>query len=96
MRIAIDARKLHDYGIGTYVRNLLRHLSRLDSESEYLVICDGEDGPLAGELGPNFRAVTTGARAESAFDQFTVPRLLKQQGVRLYHTPYPVLPVVTV
>ena len=24
VRIAIDARKLHDYGIGTYVRNLVR------------------------------------------------------------------------
>ena len=26
MRVAIDARKLHDFGIGTYIRNLLRHL----------------------------------------------------------------------
>jgi len=30
LRIAIDARKLRDYGIGTYVRNLLRHLARID------------------------------------------------------------------
>ena len=28
MRVAIDARKLHDFGIGTYIRNLLRHLAR--------------------------------------------------------------------
>jgi glycosyltransferase involved in cell wall biosynthesis len=96
VRIAIDARKLHDYGIGTYVRNLLRHLSRLDSESEYLVICDGDEGALQAELGPNFRAVTTGARGDSALDQFTVPRLLKHESARLYHTPYPVLPLVNV
>src|SRR5580765_953877 len=39
LRIAIDARKMRDYGIGTYVRNLLRHLSRLDSETEYILFC---------------------------------------------------------
>ena len=30
MRIAIDARKLRDFGIGTYIRNILIELSRLD------------------------------------------------------------------
>ena len=30
MRIGIDARKLHDFGIGTYIRNLLRQLSSDD------------------------------------------------------------------
>lgn len=34
VRIAIDARKLHDFGIGTYIRNLLKQLARLDRESE--------------------------------------------------------------
>ena len=32
MRVAIDARKLHDFGIGTYIRNLLRHLARIDAD----------------------------------------------------------------
>ena len=32
VRIAIDARKLRDYGIGTYVRNLLRQLARQDHD----------------------------------------------------------------
>jgi glycosyltransferase involved in cell wall biosynthesis len=96
VRIAIDARKLHDYGVGTYVRNLLRHLARLDSESEYLILCTGEDDSLAFELGPNFRLIPTAVRAESAGDQFVVPRLLKHAGADVYHTPYAVLPVVTV
>jgi glycosyltransferase involved in cell wall biosynthesis len=94
VRIAIDARRLHDYGIGTYVRNLLRHLSRLDTDSEYLVICDGEGGPLARELGPNFQPLTTHARTDSTFDHFAVPRLLRHAGAHLYHTPYPVLPML--
>ena len=39
MRIAIDARKLHDFGIGTYIRNLVLHLARIDTETDYLLLC---------------------------------------------------------
>ena len=39
MRIAIDARKLHDYGIGTYVRNLVRQLAKQDGPDTYALIC---------------------------------------------------------
>ena len=35
VRIALDARKLHDFGIGTYIRNIVRQLARLDRETEY-------------------------------------------------------------
>ena len=55
VRIAIDARKLHDFGIGTYVQNLLRHLARLDAESEYVLFCKADDRESLSGLGPNFR-----------------------------------------
>ena len=57
MRIAIDARKLRDYGIGTYVRNLLRQLARTDQQTEYVLLCRAWDLELLGDLGPNFRLV---------------------------------------
>ena len=63
MRIAIDARKLHDFGIGTYIRNTLRGLARLDQDTEYVVLCRPADVQGAGELGPNFRAVAESANA---------------------------------
>ena len=63
MRIAIDARKLRDYGIGTYVRNLLRHLSRLDHTTEYVILCQQQDCGIETELGENFRAVVEPAPA---------------------------------
>jgi len=56
MRIAIDARKLHDFGIGTYIRNLLRHLARIDDRNEYVLLCHQPDLDMAATLGPNFRA----------------------------------------
>ena len=38
MRIAFDVRKLNDFGIGTYIRNLVLHLAQLDHDSQYLLI----------------------------------------------------------
>jgi len=43
MKIAIDARKWRDYGIGTYVRNLVRHLARLDRATTYFLFCNQAD-----------------------------------------------------
>ena len=67
MRIGIDARKLHDFGIGTYIRNLLRQLARFDRESEFILISRPEDRATLASLGPNFRPVaeTAGNRVVS-------------------------------
>ena len=52
MRIAIDGRKLRDYGIGTYVRNLLRELARQDGDDRYLLLCRRDDAEFIRGLGP--------------------------------------------
>jgi hypothetical protein len=95
LRIAIDARKLRDYGIGTYVRNLLRHLSRQDQKTEYVVLCRGEDCGVAANLGENFRAVAEQAKTYSVREQLSVPMDLRREGVDLFHAPHYVLPPLT-
>jgi glycosyltransferase involved in cell wall biosynthesis len=95
VRIAIDVRKLRDYGIGTYVRNLLRHLSRLDGSTEYVLLCREEDCGVAAELGENFRAVRERAPAYSLREQFMVPVALRREGIQLFHAPHYVLPPLT-
>jgi glycosyltransferase involved in cell wall biosynthesis len=95
MRIAIDARKLRDYGIGTYVRNLLRELARQDRDTDYVVICRPEDRPLVGALGENFRIVPEAAPPYSLAEQVRVPLDLRRQGVELFHEPHYVLPPLT-
>ena len=92
MKIAIDARKLRDYGIGTYVRNLLRHLSRIDQATEYVILCRAEDCGTVEELGENFRAVPEPAAAYSFSEQLRVPLSLRREGVDLFHAPHYVLP----
>lgn len=92
MRIAIDARKLHDFGIGTYIRNILTELSRLDRESEYIVLCRPDDVESGDVLGRNFRMVPETAPTYSVAEQFKIPVSLAREGVRLVHEPHYVLP----
>ena len=95
MRIAIDARKLRDYGIGTYVRNLLRELARIDTTTDYSVLCREQDCSLIREIGANFRAVKEKAGAYSVGEQFAVPLDLRRERADLFHAPHYVLPPLT-
>jgi len=95
VRIAIDARKLRDYGIGTYVRNLLRHLSRIDQRTEYVLLCRAADCTGIEELGENFRAVPESAPAYSIREQLRIPMDLRREGIDLFHAPHYVLPPLT-
>jgi glycosyltransferase involved in cell wall biosynthesis len=95
VRIAIDARKLQDYGIGTYVRNLLKQLARQDHATEYILLCREHDRGIAPELGPNFRAVAERSRAYSVREQFAVPLDLRRERAALFRAPHYVLPPLT-
>jgi glycosyltransferase involved in cell wall biosynthesis len=92
VRIAIDVRKLHDYGIGTYVRNLLKQLARQDHRNEYVLLSRPSDCGLAAELGENFRAVPEPSRPYSIREQLAVPLDLRREGIDLFHAPHYVLP----
>ncbi len=95
MRIAIDARKLHDFGIGTYIRNLLRELAKIDQTTEYVLLCNPEDTVVAATLGENFRAVVEGAGHYSLTEQISVPLAVRRERVNLFHAPHYVLPALT-
>ena len=92
MRIGIDARKLHDFGIGTYIRNLLRELSRLDRETEFVLLCRPQDQAPLAKLGENFRAVPETAGNYTVAEQLRIPLALRRERVTLFHAPHYVLP----
>jgi len=92
MRVAIDARKLHDFGIGTYIRNLLRHLARIDHDTEFVLLCTEADLGVAAQLGPNFRSVLEPAPNYSIREQIHVPWVLRRERPDLFHAPHYVLP----
>jgi glycosyltransferase involved in cell wall biosynthesis len=92
VRVAIDARKLHDFGIGTYIRNLLRHLARMDRDNEYVLLCREADMGVGAQLGDNFRTVLEPSPNYSIREQIHVPWLLMREKPDIYHAPHYVLP----
>ena len=55
--IAIDARKIRDFGIGTYIRNLIRELAEIDQENRYLLLTGPSGKEALADLPENFRVV---------------------------------------
>ena len=49
MNICMDARKIRDLGVGTYIRNLLDRFREMDTEHRFLVLLDPGD---AGSVTP--------------------------------------------
>jgi glycosyltransferase involved in cell wall biosynthesis len=92
MRVAIDTRKIHDFGIGTYIRNLLRQLARIDGDTEYVLLCREADLGIAAQLGPNFRSVREPSPNYSLREQIHVPWVLRRERPDVYHAPHYVLP----
>ena len=53
--IGIDARKIQDFGIGTYVRNLVRSLAAIDTANRYVLLAKPEDQEGLLDLPANFQ-----------------------------------------
>jgi glycosyltransferase involved in cell wall biosynthesis len=93
-RIAIDARKWRDYGIGTYVRNLVRHLARLDHETTYYLFCDRQDAATLRDLASNFVPVVDDSAGYGLKEHLSIPLKLRRLRVDLFHSPHYVLPLL--
>ncbi len=88
MHIAIDVRRLADFGVGTYIRNVVRTLFRLDSENRYLLIGEPEKMEELGELPENFTPVRYTRGDGSAANHFGIQFLLREHKVDLLHVPH--------
>ncbi len=101
MRIAIDVRKINDFGIGTYLRNLIRHLPALDADNNYYLLGYRHDEALLrslfspSSLPSKFQISFVKARNYSLSEHVTIPIVLKRIRADLYHAPHYVLPFFT-
>ena len=93
MKIAIDARKWRDYGIGTYVRNLVRHLAQIDRETTYFLFCDRADQATLRDLAENFVPVVDSSSGYRIQEHFSIPLKVHRLGADLLHSPHYVLPL---
>ena len=91
--IAIDARKIADFGIGTYLRGLIGALARLDRDHRYLLLGGDEAAAALPLLPGNFRWVEERAPGYSLRELVTVSRAVRRERVDLFHAPHYVLPL---
>ncbi len=91
-RIGIDARKLTDFGIGTYIQNLLPALARIDSTNRYLIFARPEHAERIAELPDNFRFVSEKAPGYSVRELVALPWQILRHRLDLFHATHYVLP----
>lgn len=93
MKIAIDVRRVRDFGVGTYIRNLLRALATVGTGHSYELICAPEDVAQFNGLPENFRTVVHNRRDWSRLDHFSLPGLLRSLKTDLTHIPFHRVPL---
>jgi glycosyltransferase involved in cell wall biosynthesis len=88
VRIAIDVRRIGEYGVGTYTRNAIRTLARLDRENEYFLIGIPGKLPDIEGLPANFKLLPAQPNEFSIGGYFELHRLLKRFRCDLLHVPH--------
>ena len=92
--IAIDARKLSDFGIGTYIRNLVTALGEIDHENQYFLFVGQKGSRDLDELPENFRLVIERSPSYSSRELVALSWKLFRLKLDLYHSTHYVLPAV--
>lgn len=93
MRIGVDARKLRDGGIGTYIRNLLSvFLGRTDGHKFVLFLLQEDLGSYA-HPGSLAEEVKVRAGKYSVSEHWLLARAARRAEVDLYHSPHYTLPL---
>jgi glycosyltransferase involved in cell wall biosynthesis len=88
MRIAIDIRRVNEFGIGTYIWNLVRNLSQLDDRNEYLLAGTDKNFHELGPLRPNFTKFLQSDRAGSWREQLSLSLALRRCSPDVVHIPH--------
>ena len=88
MRIALDIRRMTEFGIGTYTRNVVRALGRLDRNTKYFLIGSPEKVKEIGSLPANFHTVPLLEADTTAKGYFEFRTILKRLNVDLVHIPH--------
>lgn len=91
-RIGIDARKVQDFGIGTYIRNLVHGLAELDRENEYVLLTGPQGREELTDLPDNFRVLVERCPVYSLREQIVLSWRLARLRLDLYHSTHYVLP----
>jgi len=93
LRIILDTRRVADFGIGTYIRNLVRSLANLDRINHYTLITPTPAVPEFADLPSNFETAHYQRKGRSGFAQLGYTFFLHQFTADLHHIPLNAVPL---
>jgi glycosyltransferase involved in cell wall biosynthesis len=88
VKVAIDIRRMTEFGVGTYIRNVVRTLARLDRDSKYFLIGSPAKVAECGPLPPNFHAVALEGRDDTLKGNLAFRAIVKRLHCDVVHIPH--------
>ncbi len=88
MKVAIDIRRIEDFGVGTYIRNLVHALIRQDRENEYVLLGESGQSTRLPHSPSNFRFMPLGKGRPAWRTELELHRLIQANDIHLLHIPY--------
>jgi glycosyltransferase involved in cell wall biosynthesis len=95
MRIAIDIRKINEFGVGTYIWNLVRNIAALDTANQYLLVGTQRHFHELGPLPANFKQLYHPENSGFWTNHWVLPGILRRHNVEVFHVPHHEAPLFT-
>lgn len=92
MRIGIDVRKINDFGIGTYIQNLVKHLLELDKQNPYFLFFNHRDIEHFSYPKEQVVKLMNNSPKYSVREHFSLSHQAKKYEIQLFHEPHYTLP----
>jgi len=94
VKIAVDVRRIRDFGVGTYIRNLLTAMGAADATPDFSLIVHPSDQSCLPRLPPNFRIIPYSHADTGRLEHFRFPAFLRKLGCDLVHFPLNRVPLL--
>ena len=94
LRIVIDVRYIKDFGIGTYIRNLIIALGELDQRNRYFLAASDQSVADIPRLPANFETVVYHEPRRRFWDNVAYPWFLKGLAPDVVHLPVNNVPMM--
>ena len=94
MQIGIDIRRLGDFGVGTYIRNLVQGLARIGCGDEFVLVGQPSRLEKLDKLPPNFRFVQYLNNFDSPLSHAGYQGILRRLACDVFHMPHRWVPLM--
>jgi glycosyltransferase involved in cell wall biosynthesis len=94
LRIVVDVRRIQDFGIGTYIRNLVNAFAEIDTSDHFVLSCHHDSVDQFKNLPKNFEIVIYDRPDWSALENATFALFLKRHAADVVHVPLAQVPLM--